>query len=117
MPSSISRKVTRSPAIITSSIRPSRATSPTHRLPCRRPGFTPVAGSPIRLALAAGLALAAPLSGAAATEPEPGYAWMVSEYEGNASLVYGSTETGEDFTFFLSRPNKPTDSNITAYHD
>ena len=76
-----------------------------------------MAASRIRLALAAGLALAAPLSGAAATEPEPGFAWMVSEYEGNASLIYGSTETGEDFFFFLSCNNKKKEAEITVYQD
>lgn len=76
-----------------------------------------MAASRIRLALAAGVALVAPLSGAAATEPEPGFAWMVSEYEGNASLVYGSTETGEDFLFFLSCNNKQEEAEITVYQD
>ncbi len=41
--------------------------------------------------------LVVPLADAAATEPEPGFAWMVSQYEGNVSLIYGSTETAEDF--------------------
>lgn len=42
---------TRSPATISSSIQPLPAFSPTYRLPCRRPGFTPVAGSRIRFGL------------------------------------------------------------------
>ena len=50
----------------------------------------------------AGLALAAYLAlFAAASATEPCFAWMVSQYEGNVSFVYGSTETAEDFFFFL----------------
>ena len=60
-----------------------------------------MAGSRAGFALAACLAFAAPLADAAATEPEPGFAWMVSQYDGNVSLIYGSTETAEDF-FLLS---------------
>jgi len=50
--------------------------------------------------------MAAPLA-AAAAEPEPGFAWMANAFEGNVSLVYGSTETGEDFVFALlcDKPN------------
>ena len=67
----------------------------------------PAADRTIRLALAACLAFAAPVAVAAA-EPEPGFAWMVNQYEGNASLVYGSTETGEDYSFFVTtRRRKP----------
>ena len=77
-------------------------------MPAGRTGF----------ALAACLALlAAPLTGVAATEPEPGFAWMVSEYEGNVSLVYGSTETGEDYFFFLSCNNKKKEAEMTVYQD
>jgi hypothetical protein len=42
---------------------------------------------------------------------------MVSEYEGNASLIYGSTETAEDFFFFLSCNNKKKEAEITVYQD
>ena len=40
-------------------------------------GCMPAAGRPAGLALAACLAWAAPLDAAAATEPYPGFAWMV----------------------------------------
>ena len=63
-------------------------------------GFMPAAGRLAGFALAACLALTMPLADAAATEPEPGFAWMVSQYEGNVSLVYGSTETAEDSSSF-----------------
>lgn len=76
----------------------------------------PAADRPIRLALAACLALAAPLT-AAAAEPEPGFAWIANQYEGNASLVYGSTETGEDYSFFLSCNNQDREAEMTVYRD
>jgi hypothetical protein len=76
----------------------------------------PAADRPIRLALAACLAFAAPVAVAAA-EPEPGFAWMVNQYEGNASLVYGSTETGEDYSFFVSCNNQEKEAEITVYQD
>ncbi|MGZ8415656.1 MAG: hypothetical protein ACXWVQ_01525 [Methyloceanibacter sp.] len=72
------------------------------------------AGSRAGFALAVCLALTAPLA-EAATEPEPGFAWMVSQYEGNVSLIYGSTETAEDF--FLSCNNKKKEAEITVYQD
>jgi hypothetical protein len=76
----------------------------------------PAADRPIRLALAACLAFAAPVAVAAAG-PEPGFAWMVNQYEGNASLVYGSTETGEDYSFFVSCNNQEKEAEITVYQD
>ena len=76
----------------------------------------PAADRPIRLALA-GLALAGPLAAAAAAEPQPGFAWMVNQYEGNASLVYGSTETGEDYSFFLSCNNQDKEAEMTVYQE
>jgi hypothetical protein len=77
----------------------------------------PAAGRLAGLALAACLALTMPLTDAAATEPEPGFAWMVSQYEGNVSLIYGSTETAEDFFFFLSCNNKKKQAEMTVYQD
>ena len=66
----------------------------------------------------AGLALAAYLTlFATASATEPGFAWMVSQYEGNVSLVYGSTETSEDFFFFLSCNNKKKQAEMTVYQD
>ena len=76
----------------------------------------PAADRPIRLALAC-LALAGPLAAAAAAEPQPGFAWMVNQYEGNASLVYGSTETGEDYSFFLSCNNQDKEAEMTVYQE
>ncbi|HEY6670573.1 MAG TPA: hypothetical protein VI075_06550, partial [Methyloceanibacter sp.] len=66
---------------------------------------------------AACLALTMPPTDAAATEPEPGFAWMVSQYEGNVSLVYGSTESADDFFFFLSCNNQKKQAEMTVYQD
>jgi hypothetical protein len=74
----------------------------------------PAADRPIRLALAACLALAAPVTVAAA-EPQPGFAWMVNYGEGNVTLVYGSTETGEDYSFYLSCNNKKKEAEVSVY--
>ena len=76
----------------------------------------PAADRPIRLALAACLVFAAPVAVTAA-EPEPGFAWMVNHGEGNVTLVYGSTETGEDYSFFLSCDNKKKAAEMTVYED
>jgi len=74
------------------------------------------ADRPIRLALAVCLALAVPVAIQAAG-PEPGFAWMVNPYEGNVSLVYGSTETGEDYSFFVSCNNQEKEAEMTVYQD
>jgi hypothetical protein len=76
----------------------------------------PVAGSPVPFTLAACLAMAAPLA-AAAAEPEPGFAWMANAFEGNVSLVYGSTETGEDYVFALLCDNRNKEAELTVYED
>jgi len=76
----------------------------------------PAADKPLRLALAVSLALAVPVA-AAAAEAEPGFAWMVIPYEGNVSLVYGSTESGEDYSFFLSCDNQQNEAEMTVYRD
>jgi hypothetical protein len=57
----------------------------------------PVGDSWLGFALATWLALAAPLTAGAA---EPGFAWMVNQGESNATLVYGSTEIGEDYSLY-----------------
>lgn len=77
----------------------------------------PVAGSLARFALAACLAMAAPLSAGATAEPEPGFAWMANIFEGNASLVFGSTETGEDYVFALLCDNRKKKAELTVYED
>jgi hypothetical protein len=51
------------------------------------------------------------------TAAEPGFDWMVNQYEGNVSLVYGSTETGEDYAFALSCNNKKKAAEVTVYED
>lgn len=76
-----------------------------------------MAGSRAGSLLLACLALAVPVAEVAATEPEPGFAWMVSQYEGNVSLIYGSTETAEDFFFFLSCNNNKKEAETTVYQD
>lgn len=76
----------------------------------------PAADKPLRLALAVSLALAVPVA-AAVAEAESGFAWMVIPYEGNVSLVYGSTESGEDYSFFLSCDNQENEAEMTVYQD
>ncbi|MBC8012663.1 MAG: hypothetical protein H7X74_01020, partial [Methyloceanibacter sp.] len=76
-----------------------------------------MAGSRIRFALAVSLALAAPLTAAGAAEPEAGFAWMANQFEGNASLAYASTETAEDFTFFLFCNNGKKEAELTVYEE
>jgi hypothetical protein len=76
----------------------------------------PAADRPIRLALAACLALAAPGAPHAA-EAEPGFAWTAIPYDGNVSLVYGSTESGEDYSFLLSCHNQDKEAEMTVYRD
>jgi hypothetical protein len=58
-----------------------------------------------------------PAAAAAAAEPEPGFAWMANTFEGNASLVYGSTETGEDYVFALLCDNRKKEAELTVYED
>jgi hypothetical protein len=65
---------------------------------------------------AIGACLASVLTAASAcAEADPGFAWMADEFEGNASLVYGSTETGEDYVFSLSCRRK--EAYTTLYVD
>jgi hypothetical protein len=66
--------------------------------------------------LAACLALAAPGAPHAA-EAEPGFAWPAIPYDGNVSLVYGSTESGEDYSFLLSCHNQDKEAEMTVYRD
>lgn len=75
----------------------------------------PAADRPLRLALTACLALAA--APVAAAEPEPGYGWMANSGQITAALVYGSTETAEDYSFALSCDNKWKRSHMTVYED
>ena len=56
-------------------------------------------------------------AGGSRRRAEPGFAWMVSPYEGNVSLIYGSTETGEDYSFFLSCDNQQNEAEMTVYQD
>jgi hypothetical protein len=67
-----------------------------------------------RTSLLAVLCLAA-AGGAGAAYNDPGFVWMSGYGDGNASLVYGSAETGEDFLFSLicSNPDKAT--RMTVY--
>jgi len=61
--------------------------------------------------------LAAPLLPAAATETEPDFAWSAGAFDGNASLVYGSTETAEDLTFVLFCDNGKKNAELTVYEE
>jgi hypothetical protein len=76
----------------------------------------PGADSRVRLALAACVAWAAPAT-ALATEPEPGFGWMANSGQVTAALVYGSTETPEDYSFAMSCNNKRKQSHMTVYED
>jgi hypothetical protein len=74
------------------------------------------AGRAARLAAAGVLALAAPLIlGAGA--PDPSFAWTVNQEGASVFLVYGSTETGEDYAFALSCNNKKMTTGLTVYQD
>jgi hypothetical protein len=75
----------------------------------------PAAASRAGLLLAVGLVVG-PLP-AAATEDDPGYAWMGGLGDGNALLTYGSTETGEDYVFNLVCRNKDKSTETTLYVD
>ena len=66
------------------------------------------------LALAAGL-FAAALPAAAAERSR--LAWMSGIGDGNASLTYGSAETGEDYVFNLICGNKDKSTEATLYDD
>ena len=69
----------------------------------------------------AGLSIAACIAAlalsAGAADAEPGFAWMADSFEGNSSLAYGSTETGEDYVFSLVCGNKDKSSKTTLYVD
>lgn len=80
-------------------------------------GFMRVAGRRFGFAFAVSLALAAPLAALAAMEPDPGYVWSAHQFEGNASLIYGSPETAEDFTFFLFCDNGKKEAELTVYEE
>lgn len=75
------------------------------------------AGRRFGFAFAVSLALAAPLAALAAMEPDPGYVWSNHQFEGNASLIYGSSETAEDFTFFLFCDNGKKEAELTVYEE
>jgi hypothetical protein len=77
----------------------------------------PAAGRPAGLALAACLALAAPLGTIAATEDYPDFAWMNGMGDGNALLTFGSPETGEDYLFNVVCGNKDKSTQATLYVD
>jgi hypothetical protein len=69
-------------------------------------GFAPALASCL---LAAGLTAAAPI--------EPVYTWMSGYGDGNASLVYGSPETGEDYVFNAFCRNGDKQTGMTVYVD
>ena len=73
----------------------------------------PAADRPVRLAC--GLSGSGRAVTAAAAEPEPGYGWMANHGQINAALVYGSTETAEDYSF--AYPATTNGSRMTVYED
>jgi hypothetical protein len=77
-------------------------------------GFMPVAGRLAGLSLAAWLTLAAPLG---AAEDYPGFTWMSGAASGDALLIFGSPETGEDYLFNLICRNKDKSTGATLYVD
>lgn len=77
----------------------------------------PTADRSVGIGLAVFLALAAGPVAAAEPEPEPGYGWMTNAGQITAALVYGSTETAEDYAFALSCNNKRKLSHMTVYED
>lgn len=66
------------------------------------------------LGLAAAL-FAAPLAWAAGEDS--GYEWMTDHGDGDAWLVYGSPETGEDYIFSLICPGNAKATGMTVYVD
>jgi hypothetical protein len=54
---------------------------------------------------------------AAEPEPEPGCGWMANHGQISAALVYGSTETPEDYSFAITCNNKWKQSRMTVYED
>jgi hypothetical protein len=67
---------------------------------------------------ALGLAIALLIAPASlAADDYPGFVWMNGAGGGNASLVYGSPETGEDYVFSLNCRNKSKATEMTVYVD
>ena len=78
----------------------------------------PGADRPIRLALTACLALAAPAAASASPALETGYVWTGGETEkGFSTLVYGSPETPEDLLFWVHCDMKKKTTEMTVYVD
>jgi hypothetical protein len=83
-----------------------------------RRGSMPTAASRVGLALTIGLALGMPLAAMAAPPPAyPGFQWMSGSGDGNASLVFGSPETAEDWLFALDCRGKEKATKATLYVD
>jgi len=66
-----------------------------------------------------GLCVSAMILAAAsqAAGEEPGFAWTTNSDGGKAYLVYGSTETGEDYLYSLGCDGKRKSSDMTVYVD
>jgi hypothetical protein len=69
------------------------------------------------LTIAIGLAFALPLAAVAEPQVYPGFQWMSGSGDGNASLVYGSAETAEDWLFALDCRGKEKATQATLYVD
>ena len=72
-----------------------------------------------RLASLVGAAALVATASVAAEDPghDPGYEWMTGHGDGNASLVYGSPETGEDYVFNVFCRGDDKATGMTVYVD
>jgi len=82
-----------------------------------RHGCMPTAARRTTLAFAIGLAFGLPLAAIAAPQDYPGFKWMIGSGDGNASLVFGSPETAEDWLFALDCRGKEKATKVTLYVD
>ena len=72
-----------------------------------------------RLASLIGAAALVATASVAAEDPghDPGYEWMTGYGDGDASLVYGSPETGEDYVFNVFCRGNDKATGMTVYVD
>jgi hypothetical protein len=77
----------------------------------------PTAGKLAIVTVAIGLGFGVPAGAIGAPQAYPGYQWMSGSGDGNASLVFGSPETAEDWLFALDCRGKEKATKATFYVD
>lgn len=82
-----------------------------------RRGCMPTAGRLAAIIVAIGLTFSVAAAAIAAPQAYPGYQWMSGSGDGNASLVFGSPETAEDWLFALDCRGKEKATKATFYVD